>query len=123
MDKTLNKNLISQSLRGGLIAFLISTAFVLLLALIAKIFTLNVDLLPTVNQVLKGVSVAIGALVSIKEEKMLVKGFLCGAIFALLNLVLYLSLGGEFNFGQVLLDLGVAEAICAVVAVIKSRKK
>ena len=102
---------------------MISTAFVLLLALVAKIFTLNVDLLPMVNQVLKGVAVAIGVLISIKDDKLLFKALLGGAIFAIFNLVLYLSLGGEFNFGQVLLDLGIAEAICAIVAVIKSRKK
>ena len=123
MEKSLSKNLISQSLKGGLIAFLLSTAFVLLLALLAKVFTLDVGFLPTANQVLKGVAVAVGAAVSIKDEKLLAKAGLVGVVFAIFNLVLYLSLGGKFNFGQVLLDLGVAEAICALVAVLKSRKK
>ena len=123
MEKAVRKNLISQSLRGGLIAFLISTAFVLLLALVAKMFTLNVEMLPTINQVLKCVAVALGALVSIKQDKLLVKALILGAVFALFNLVLYLCLGGEFNFGQVLLDLGLAEAVSVIVAVIKSRKK
>ena len=123
MEKAVRKNLISQSLRGGLIAFLISTAFVLLLALVAKMFTLNVEMLPTINQVLKCVAVALGALVSIKQDKLLVKALILGAVFALFNLVLYLCLGGEFNFGQVLLDLGLAEAVSVIVAVIKNRKK
>ena len=123
MEKAVKKNLISQSLRGGLIAFLISTAFVLLLALVAKMFTLNVEMLPTINQVLKCVAVALGALVSIKQDKLLVKALILGAVFALFNLVLYLCLGGEFNFGQVLLDLGLAEAVSVIVAVIKNRKK
>ena len=123
MEKAVRKNLISQSLRGGLIAFLISTAFVLLLALVAKMFTLNVEMLPTINQVLKCVAVALGALVSIKQDQLLVKALILGAVFALFNLVLYLCLGGEFNFGQVLLDLGLAEAVSVIVAVIKSRKK
>ncbi|MBR2974531.1 MAG: DUF3792 family protein [Clostridia bacterium] len=123
MQKALSKGLISQSLRGGLIAFLISTALVLLLALVAKMFTLSVEMLPIVNQVLKCVAVAIGALVSIKDDKLLVKALLVGLIFALFNLVLYLGLGGDVNFGQVLLDLGLAEVVCVVVAVLKSRKK
>ena len=123
MEKAVRKDLISQSLRGGLIAFLISTAFVLLLALVAKMFTLNVEMLPTINQVLKCVAVALGALVSIKQDKLLVKALILGAVFALFNLVLYLCLGGEFNFGQVLLDLGLAEAVSVIVAVIKNRKK
>ena len=123
MEKAVRKTLISQSLRGGLIAFLISTAFVLLLALVAKMFTLNVEMLPTINQVLKCVAVALGALVSIKQDKLLVKALILGAVFALFNLVLYLCLGGEFNFGQVLLDLGLAEAVSVIVAVIKNRKK
>jgi hypothetical protein len=123
MEKTVSKNLISQSLRGGLIAFLLSTAFVLLLALVAKIFTLNVDLLPTINQVLKCVAVAIGVVVAVKDDKLLPKALIAGAVFAVFNLVLYLCLGGEFKFGQVLLDLGLAEAVSAIVAIFKSRKK
>ena len=119
---TFNKSVVSQSLKGGLIAFLISTILVLLLALIAKIFTLNVDFLPTVNQVLKGVAVAIGALVSIKEDKLFFKALICGLVFALFSLVLYLSLGGEVNLGQVLLDLGIAEGVSLLIAVLKSRK-
>ena len=123
MEKALNKSLISQSLRGGLISFLISTAFVLLLALIAKMFTLGVDRLPLINQICKVVAVAIGTYVSIRDEKLLVKALLSGGIFAIFNLVLYVSLGGEFKFGQVLLDLGLAEVVAIIVAVIKSRKK
>ena len=124
MEKAVNnKSLISQSLRGGLIAFLISTAFVLLLALIAKVFTLDLRLLPTINQIFKGVAVAVGALLSIKQDKLLVKALLVGLIFALFNLVLYLSLGGEVNFGQVLLDLAVAEVVSVIIAILKSRKK
>lgn len=123
MEKAVNKNLISQSLRGGLVSFLLSTAFVLLLALIAKIFTLQVDMLPMINQVLKCVAVAVGTLISIKEDKLLIKALISGAIFAIFNLVLYVCLGGEFKFGQVLLDLGLAEAVSAIVAVLKNRKK
>ena len=123
MEKALNKNLFSQSLRGGLVSFLLSTAFVLLLALIAKLFTLNVDLLPMVNQVLKCVAIAIGIGVTVKDGKVFVKAILAGLIFAIFNLVLCICLGGEFNLGQVLLDLGLVVLISIVVALIKSRKK
>ena len=110
-------------MRGGLVSFLLSTAFVLLLALIAKIFTLKVDLLPTINQVLKGIAVALGASVAIRGEKLFFKAIFVGVIFAIFNLVFYVCLGGEFNLGQVLLDFALAVLVSIAVAVIKSRKK
>ena len=95
----------------------------LLLALIAKTFTLPADVLPIVNQVLKAVAVCLGTLFSIKEDKLLPKAILGALLFSLLNLILFFVLGGEFGFWQFAADLGIALAVAAVAAVIKSRKK
>ncbi|MCM1043635.1 MAG: hypothetical protein NC350_05505 [Corallococcus sp.] len=123
MEKTETKSFFIESLKGGLFAFILSTIFVLLLALIAKLFTIPANVLPIVNQVLKAVAVGVGVGIAVKNDKLLFKGLLSGAIFSILNLMLFLILGGEFKFAQVAIDLAVSLAVGVVVALIKSRKK
>ncbi len=123
MEKTERKSLIIQSLKSGLISFVLSCIFVLVLALIAKLFTLSGSVLPIVNQVLKVAAVAAGTLIAVKDDKFLLKGILGAVIFSVLTFVLFLILGGQFKWGQVALDLVIAVAVAAVVSLIKSRKK
>ena len=78
--------------------------------------------LPTVNQVLKVIAVALGTLISVKDEKFLIKAIIGAVIFWLLSFAVFAVLGGQFNIGQIALDLGLALVAAVLVAVIKSRK-
>lgn len=118
-----SKNMWFDVIKGALTAFVLSAIFVLVLALIAKIFALPVEILPMINQVLKAVAVLVAVAINVKCEKFLLKGVLVATIYSLLALVLFVVLGGTFSFAQFALDWGVAIVVALVVAVIKSRKQ
>ena len=118
-----SKNIWFDVIKGALTAFVLSAIFVLVLALVAKIFALPVEILPMINQVLKTVAVLVAVSVNVKCEKFLLKGVLVATIYSLLTLILFVVLGGTFSFAQFALDWGIAIVVSLVVAVIKSRKQ
>ena len=118
-----SKNIWFDVIKGALTAFVLSAIFVLVLALVAKIFALPVEILPMINQVLKVVAVLVAVSVNVKCEKFLLKGVLVATIYSLLSLILFVVLGGTFSFAQFALDWGIAIVVSLVVAVIKSRKQ
>lgn len=122
MDASVRKSTILQSLKSGVLSFVFSCVGVLILALIAKLCNIGDKALPIINQVLKVIAVAIGTLISVKEEKFLLKAVIGAVLFWLLSFALYAIMGGAFNFGQIALDLGIALIVAIVVALIKSRK-
>ena len=56
----------------------------------------------TVNQVLKGSSLALGTLVFIRGEKGFLKGALTGVFFTALSYLSFSALGGDFSFSWML---------------------
>lgn len=122
MEASVRKSLILQSLKAGLLSLVFSCIGVLLLALIAKLCNISESVLPIINQVLKVIAVAVGTIISVKDEKFLVKALIGAVIFWLLSFALFAIMGGQFNFGQIALDLGIALVVAAVVALIKSRR-
>lgn len=122
MEASVRKSLILQSLKAGILSLVFSCIGVLVLALIAKLCNLGDGVLPIVNQVLKVIAVALGTLISVKDEKFLIKAIIGAVIFWLLSFAVFAVLGGQFNIGQIALDLGLALVAAVLVAVIKSRK-
>lgn len=122
MEASVRKSLILQSLKAGLLSLVFSCVGVLLLALIAKLCNIGEAALPIINQVLKVIAVALGTIISVKDEKFLVKALIGAVIFWLLSLALFAIMGGQFNFGQIALDLGIALVVATVVALIKNRR-
>lgn len=118
-----SKNIWFDVIKGALTAFVLSAIFVLVLALVAKIFALPVEILPMINQVLKAVAVLVAVSVNVKCEKFLLKGVLVATIYSLLSLIMFVVLGGTFSFAQFALDWGIAIVVSLAVAVIKSRKQ
>lgn len=122
MEASVRKSVILQSLKAGVLSLVFSCIGVLILALIAKLCSIGDGILPIINQVLKAIAVVIGTVVAVKDEKYLLKALIGAIIFWLLSFGVFAILGGQFNFGQIALDLGVA-LVCAVIpAIIKSRK-
>ena len=122
MEASVRKSTILQSLKAGILSLVFSCIGVLILALIAKLCNIGNNLLPIINQVIKVIAVILGTIISVKDEKFLLKSLIGAVIFWLLSFALFAILGGAFNFGQIALDLGIALVVAAIVAIIKSRK-
>lgn len=122
MEASVRKNTILQSLKAGIISFVISCIGVLVLALIAKLCNIDGIALPIINQVIKVVAVVIGTMIAVKDEKFLLKALIGAIIFGVLSFAMFMIMGGKFNFGQVALDLGIALVAALIVAFIKSRR-
>lgn len=122
MESSVRKSTILQSIKMGVLALVFSCIGVLLLALIAKLCGIGDNVLPIVNQVLKVIAVFIAALISIKDEKFLLKAIIGAVIFWLLSFGVFALMGGQFHIGQIALDLGLALVASIIVAIIKGRK-
>ena len=122
MEASARKSFILQSLKAGILSLVFSCIGVLLLALIAKLCNIGNNALPIINQVLKVIAVAVGTIISVKDEKFLLKSLIGAVIFWLLSFALFAIMGGGFHIGQIALDLAIALVVAAVVAIIKSRR-
>lgn len=122
MEASVRKTTILHALKAGILSLVFSCIGVLILALLAKLCNIGENILPIVNQVLKVVAVVLGTLISVKDEKFLLKAIIGAVIFWLLSFAVFAVLGGQIHIGQIALDLGLALVAAAIVAVIKSRK-
>jgi len=102
------KTVFSESFMGGLIAALIATALVLIVAVVCKYVIISDTLIRVINVAIKGIAVVIGVFTQIKTgEKGLVKGLIAGLVFGVINVALFISLGGGFDIPIVFIDLGI----------------
>jgi len=122
MEASVRKSTILQSIKAGVLSLVFSCIGVLVLALIAKLCNIGDKALPIINQVLKVIAVAVGTLISVKDEKFLLKAITGAVIFWLLSFAVFAIMGGQIHFGQIALDLGLSLVAAIVVALIKSRK-
>ena len=122
MDASVRKNTLLQSLKAGILSLVFSCIGVLLLALLAKLCNIGDKVLPILNQILKVIAVAVGTLLSVKDEKFLIKGLIGAGIFWLLSFALFAIMGGQFNVWQILLDLVISLAVATLVCFIKSKR-
>ncbi|MBQ2805213.1 MAG: DUF3792 family protein [Clostridia bacterium] len=110
-----------QSAKCGVFALVFSCVGVLLLALVAQIFSLSENLLPYINQGLKIVALVVALALCVKEEKFLLKCIVASVVFWLLSFVLFSLLGGQFNVVQLLVDLVLCLVAGVVVGIVKSK--
>lgn len=122
MEASVRKSTILQALKAGLLSLLFSCIGILLLALVAKLCNIGDKALPIINQVIKVVAIALGTLISVKDEKFLLKALIGAVLFWLLSFALFAIMGGQISFGQIALDLGISIVVAAIIALIKSRK-
>ena len=122
MEASVKKSTILQAIKAGLLSLVFSCIGILLLALVAKLCNIGDKALPIINQVLKVIAVAIGTLISVKDEKFWLKALIGALIFWLLSFALYAIMRGQIHFGQIALDLVISVAVALIVALIKSRR-
>ena len=122
MEASVRKSILLQSLKAGLFSLVFSCIGVLVLALIAKLCNISDVALPIINQVLKAIAVTVGMIISVKQEKFILKALFGALIYWVLSFVLFSLIGGAFHWGQIFLDLGIALVVSIVVALIKSKR-
>lgn len=117
-----SKQILVGGVKTGALALAFSCIGVLVLALLAKLFGIDDNLLPTINQVLKVFAVAIASILCIRNEKFVTKAVVASVTFCLLSLILFSVMGGEFYIGQVLLDFAITLVTSVIVAMVKARR-
>lgn len=96
-----NKNLFLSVLSGTVVAISVTLILILLFALIIRFCNISDNWIFPVNQVIKIISMFIGAVVFLKKhrEKGFVKGILLGVTYYLLSYIIFSILQGGFSFG------------------------
>jgi putative membrane protein (TIGR04086 family) len=105
VDSMDRKSFIADILKAAIYSLFFCVVSVLLLALILKLFELDIGGLGIINQVLKCISVFLGCFIAVRPDKGFFKGLLGGLVFVLLSNIVFCILGGSFGWGQVAIDL------------------
>ncbi len=112
---------IIQIIKGVFTALIATLIAVFIFGGIVKLASLNSGVIKAVNQFIKVLSVFLGCIFSLKENKGLLKGLFVGALSAVLTNLVFALICGQINFGlSFFLDLGftsVIGAICGIVSV------
>lgn len=117
-----SKAIWTEGIRAGVISTVFFAIGVLLLALFAKLFSLDGTVLNICNQVLKVIALSLGLLLTVKYDNFLKKSLIGGSVFYLLSILIFGLFGGKFTFGFALLELFIALLIALIISVIKSRR-
>jgi len=124
---SIKKTTVFDSIRGVLIALIVSLLGVLILALIVKLTSIGSEVILPINQVLKIISILLGCIFGIKEkEKGALKGGLIGLIYSLLAIFVFLILNKTLNGSSInYIDLvsGLVAGILSGIIAVNFRKK
>lgn len=108
MEKTKkqNKSYTLEMLKALIIALIISLISVLIMAFFIKVFSIPTSAITIINQVIKGVSILVAALISFRLPKNgWLRGLIFGILYSLLTFVVFSLLDDEgFKFGLALLN-------------------
>ena len=110
-----------QIIKGVGVALAFSLLTAIVFAVLLSVSPLPDKVIYPVNQTLKVLAVAIGALLFVREEKGLIKGGAIGLLFTALSYLTFSAVGGDFSlswliFGELFLAL-LTGCICGALAV------
>ncbi len=116
------RNYVLEIIKALIVALIITFLLVLLSALIIKIFAVSSSYICVFNQVIKGVSIFLGALVSLRRSGGgFIRGIIFGIAYILIAFVIFSCMNGYFEFNISLLNDvafgSVAGLISGIVAV------
>ena len=122
VDKTFLKDVI----KSALFSLIITLVCVLILGIVVKFVAVPPTILLPINQVIKVISVLLGCVIAIKDKRNgAIKGGICGLIYTLLSVFIFLILGmslkESFSFIDVLLGI-IIGAISGIIAVNTGKK-
>ncbi len=121
---TSGQNKIKTILKSALLSFVFSLVFVLVFALIVKLTNIGEGAIGIVNQAIKIVSVFLGVLFSVKERGGWFLNGLCGGVlYAVIAFFVFSFVGGQFNWSNLFIDIGVSGAVGILAALLAAGKK
>lgn len=105
MEKVKKSSSVLEIVKALIIAVILSLVLVLLAALIIKLFNLNSNVIPIINQIIKGISILLGCVIALKSRHgCWVRGIIVGIFYIALAYVIFSLLDGKFAFGIGLLN-------------------
>ena len=122
----LDKIFLKDVVKSVLFSLIITLVSVLILGIIVKFVVIPPTILLPVNQVIKVISVLLGCVIAIRDKRNgALKGGICGLIYTLLSVFIFLILGislkESFSFIDVLLGI-IIGAISGIIAVNTGKK-
>jgi len=113
-ENILKNNYLKEIFKGSMFAFILSIFFVLIFALIARLFSFNADVIPTINIVIKVTSVFCSVTFFAKiNERGLIKGAGVAIGFLFVSYLFFVLLGGK-TANSLLFDL----ILCIIAGVV-----
>ena len=98
---SINKTYVLDTVKACIIAVIISLLFVLVLALVVKIFTIDSKIIMPINQVIKIVSILGGCFFGFKSrEKGAIKGGIVGIFYTLLSMLIFGIVENSISFSN-----------------------
>lgn len=123
-ENALKNNFLKEILRGSLCALVLSVFFVLIFALLARLFSFNAKVIPTINMVIKVTSVFCSVAFFAKiNERGFIKGVVIAVVFLILSYMVFVFLGGKTEFDGLSFDLILCIIAGAVGGIIASNRK
>ncbi|MFW5780571.1 MAG: TIGR04086 family membrane protein [Bacillota bacterium] len=123
---SINKTNVMDTLRACIIAIIISLLFVLILALVVKIFTIDSNVIMPINQIIKILSILGGCFFGFKsQEKGAIKGGIVGVFYTLLAMLVFGIVENTIsfkNFNWYDLLTGVVAGIISGILAVNFRK-
>ena len=116
MSENINKKgVFLESVKGGMLATIISLLLVLVFTLLMRVFSIDSSFVSVANVAIKVLSVFFAVVFGIKSnDKLFWKAVLVAICFVFISNLLFLLLGGQLIFVDVIKDL----AICTIIAFI-----
>lgn len=108
-----NSGYFIQILKAVIIAVIVSLVGILILAVVIKVFSLDTELIPIINQIIKVVSIFIACMISFKLTKdSAIRGIVVGAFYTVLCFGIFSALAGEFVIGlSLLFDVAIGSLV------------
>ena len=119
-DNVVKNGFLKEVFKGSIFAVVLSVFFVLFVALIARIFSLNSNIISAINVAIKMLSVFCAVLFFAKiKERGAVKGAVIAVGFVLLSHILFFCLGGHTDIKKCIFDLFLCVITGGIAGIIK----
>lgn len=111
---------VASFIKGIVVSFIITFSAIIIFAFTIKWTDISDSLISPINLIIKGVSIAVGALLFTRKSKNgIIKGAIFGVFYTVIAFALFSLLAGTFNLGfGLLLDIAFAVMIGAIMGII-----
>ena len=120
------KHYVLEMVKALILSIIVTLVLILLAAFAIKIFNIPTDSIIIINQVIKGVSIFVSAMICFKLPSCgFIRGIILGILYILLSFVVFSLFNNEFAFGINLLNdvaLGAVTGLISGIIAVNLRK-